>query len=211
VVGIFLIINAVIGGQYKRLGVDFVLYHLGDLEHNPCTKIFPLVVRCLIFRIGPSGSVEKLDEMCVLLMNLINQQIYIVIWFYLAVTFAVFSLALLHRIISIFCTAERIRQIEIQTGSMKSFRGMAARMGFGDWIILLHLLKHFQVSFARDILSEVLAVHKKNLMESQSYYWIDPIIPPSSASGGVESGLANFTTDHKDYKFVEEGNVKEDF
>merc|ERR1711884_112479 len=44
--------------------------------------IFPKVAKCTFERFGPSGTIEVFDGLCVLPINIINEKIYIFLWFW---------------------------------------------------------------------------------------------------------------------------------
>ena len=66
---------------------------------DPMAKVFPKVTKCTFHNYGPSGTVEKKDGLCVLPLNIINEKIYIFIWFWLIIITIVSGLALIYRII----------------------------------------------------------------------------------------------------------------
>ena len=66
---------------------------------DPMAKVFPKVTKCTFHNYGPSGTVEKKDGLCVLPLNIINEKIYIFIWFWLIIITIVSGLALLYRLI----------------------------------------------------------------------------------------------------------------
>merc|ERR1711944_215180 len=70
--------------EFRTYGSD-VLNYTG-LEHedrpDPMTKVFPKVTKCTFHKYGPSGTVVKHDGLCVLANNIINEKIYIFLWFW---------------------------------------------------------------------------------------------------------------------------------
>lgn len=72
-----------------------------ELRDDPMIKIFPRVTKCTFHKYGPSGSIQTHDALCVLALNILNEKIYILLWFWFIIlsimsTFAVlYSMALL--------------------------------------------------------------------------------------------------------------------
>ena len=52
------------------------------LNLDPISRIFPKVTKCTFHKYGPSGTVMKHDGLCVLPLNIINEKIYIFLWFW---------------------------------------------------------------------------------------------------------------------------------
>jgi hypothetical protein len=57
------------------------------------------VTKCTFHNYGPSGTVEKKDGLCVLPLNIINEKIYIFIWFWLIIVAIITGLAVVGRLI----------------------------------------------------------------------------------------------------------------
>merc|ERR1711997_1331146 len=70
---------------------------------------------------GPSGTVEKKDGLCVLPLNIINEKIYIFIWFWLVFLAVVTGLVLLYRFALILGTQIRVAIIATK-GTKKTKR-----------------------------------------------------------------------------------------
>lgn len=43
------------------------------------------ITKCTFHKYGPSGTIERHDAMCVLALNIINEKIYVMLWFWLIV------------------------------------------------------------------------------------------------------------------------------
>jgi len=48
-------------------------------------EVFPRVTKCTFHKYGSSGTVMKLDALCVLGLNIINEKIYITLWFWFVI------------------------------------------------------------------------------------------------------------------------------
>ena len=62
--------------------------------HVHCASVTLLqVTKCTFHKFGPSGTVQKFDGLCVLPLNIINEKIYVFLWFwfiFLAVVSGIF-------------------------------------------------------------------------------------------------------------------------
>nr|XP_053647304.1 innexin inx2-like isoform X2 [Cherax quadricarinatus] len=49
--------------------------------HDPMDEIFPKVTKCTFHKFGPSGTIMRHDALCVLPLNILNQKIFVFLWF----------------------------------------------------------------------------------------------------------------------------------
>ena len=84
-----------------------------DLEErvDPLAAVFPKVAKCSFHKFGASGSVERHDGLCVLPLNIINEKIYIFIYFWFVFLAAVSCVWLLYRLLTIFSHNLRVNII----------------------------------------------------------------------------------------------------
>jgi len=74
------------------------------------------VTKCTFFQYGPSGTVEKKDGLCVLPLNIINEKIYIFIWFWLIGIAVISGLALIYRLATLVGPQIRVALIAVRVG-----------------------------------------------------------------------------------------------
>ena len=71
-------------GEFSRYGSD--LLAISELppeeREDPMSRVFPKMTKCSFHKFGPSGTVEKFDGLCVLPLNIINEKIYLFLWFW---------------------------------------------------------------------------------------------------------------------------------
>ena len=74
--------------EFSSYGHDFV-QHINRVVRNgpedpmnPMNEVFPKVSKCTFFKFGLSGTQEKLDGLCVLSLNNLNEKGYIFLWFW---------------------------------------------------------------------------------------------------------------------------------
>lgn len=58
--------------------------------------VFPRMTKCTFHKYGASGSLQKHDALCVLALNILNEKIYIFLWFWLIVLAVMSGIVLLY-------------------------------------------------------------------------------------------------------------------
>lgn len=71
-------------GQFTTYGIEILKFAQvnPDTRSDPMSRIFPKTSKCLFRKYGPSGSIQSFDALCVLPLNVINEKIYIFLWFW---------------------------------------------------------------------------------------------------------------------------------
>ena len=71
-------------GEFSRYGSDLLaISELPPEERvDPMSRVFPKMTKCTFHKFGPSGTVERFDGLCVLPLNIINEKIYLFLWFW---------------------------------------------------------------------------------------------------------------------------------
>ena len=59
------------------------------------------MTKCTFHKYGSSGTVEKHDGLCVLAMNIINEKIYIFLWFWFVALSVWTGLQIMFRIVTV--------------------------------------------------------------------------------------------------------------
>ena len=49
------------------------------------SRVFPRVTKCTFRKYGPSGTIQRHDAQCVLPINIINEKIYVFLYFWFMV------------------------------------------------------------------------------------------------------------------------------
>ena len=64
-------------------GWDVLTVTAGNPEDraDPMNVVFPKVTKCTFHKYGPSGTITKHDGLCILALNIINEKIYVFLWF----------------------------------------------------------------------------------------------------------------------------------
>ena len=84
-------------------GLEVVSLSQTDPEkrYDPLNSVFPKVAKCTFHQYGPSGTIQEVDGLCILSLNIINEKIYIMLWFWFVFLSTVSAIQMVWRILSI--------------------------------------------------------------------------------------------------------------
>ena len=76
--------NMFLGYEFTRYGAQVSSFlEIGDKDRmDPMSRVFPRVTKCTFHKFGPSGSIQRHDAQCILPINIINEKIYVFLWFW---------------------------------------------------------------------------------------------------------------------------------
>ena len=61
------------------------------------------MTKCTFHKFGPSGTVEKFDGLCVLPLNIINEKIYVFLWFWFIILTVITGMQVIYRFVLVSC------------------------------------------------------------------------------------------------------------
>lgn len=84
VIGNMFLIDIFLGGEFFSYGTKVLQFSQLDQEdrYDPMIAVFPRVTKCTFQKFGPSGTIESHDALCILALNILNEKIYILLWFW---------------------------------------------------------------------------------------------------------------------------------
>jgi len=92
------LINSFLGGEFWSYGIKVLEFSLTDQQdrRDPMITIFPRVTKCMFQKFGPSGTIQTHDVLCVLPLNILNEKIYILLWFWFIVLAIISAMSLVY-------------------------------------------------------------------------------------------------------------------
>jgi innexin len=135
------LIDSFLGGEFFSYGTKVLELSQMDQENriDPMVAVFPRVTKCTFHKYGPSGSIQKHDALCVLALNILNEKIYIFLWFWFIILAVISGMALAYSIAVV--TLPSIRE----TILLRRFK-------FGTPQSVSALIRKTQVSFFKIII-----------------------------------------------------------
>lgn len=124
---------------------------------NPMDQFFPKLTKCWFRIYGPSGTLQLKDRLCVLPLNIVNEKIFIILWFWLIFLTLLSTAAVFFRIL-VFCLPPlrtymimgQLRHVKRRTVSK-----IVKNIGFGDWFIVYLLGKNMNPIIYKDLILEL--------------------------------------------------------
>ncbi|XP_011548257.2 innexin inx2 [Plutella xylostella] len=166
VVGQIFLLDAFLGGAFRNYGAAVAAFaHRPRIPNkyesfesvNPMDKYFPKLTKCWIRNFGPSGDIELKDRLCILPLNIVNEKIFAILWFWLIALAFVSTISVVFRILVLTMPPFRTMMVMGQLRYVK--RSMVAkiikRFGFGDWFILYYLGKNMNPLIYKELIVEL--------------------------------------------------------
>lgn len=142
ILNIFMV-DKFLGGAFMTYGTEVIRFSNMNQEHryDPMIEIFPRLTKCTFHKFGPGGSPQRHDTLCVLALNILNEKIYIFLWFWFIILAVISAAALLYSfvLISMPTTREHVLKRRYRDGTGKEIEGLVRSIDIGDFL-LLHLL-----------------------------------------------------------------------
>jgi len=113
---------------------------------------------------GPSGTIENYDGLCILPLNIINEKIYILLWFWFVFLSTVSAIQLIWRVFSI--SSGRMREF-ILRGHSRLLAGpedisvCCNNMSLGDWFILHQIGNNIDSHIYADLIHQIATSFKR--------------------------------------------------
>ncbi|XP_054161033.1 innexin inx2-like [Oppia nitens] len=152
-------INWFLGGEFARYGINVLNYIDRDpnLSEDPMSRVFPKLTKCTFRQFGPSGDIKRFDNLCLLPHNILNEKVYIVLWFWLYVLVIASGLMVLYRLIIMAFPQSRYYLLHKlhHLVQPKHFDTIITHYSYGDWFVLFLLGKNLDCMHYRDVIEEI--------------------------------------------------------
>lgn len=105
---------------------------------DPMLEVFPRITKCTFHKYGASGSIQKHDALCVLALNILNEKIYIFLWFWFIILALLSACAIIYSalVVMLPTTREAIIKRRFRNGTTNEVEGLISN------IQVLYMKKH---------------------------------------------------------------------
>jgi len=142
------LIDWFLGGEFTTYGTDVILIAQQPIEKrvDPMIKVFPRQTKCSFNLMGKSGTNENIDSLCILAINIINEKIYIIIWFLLILLMIWTAVHLMIQMMILSSTNCRVMSIKYSCNSLSDRDVRVVLKGcngnYGDYFLLKQMACH---------------------------------------------------------------------
>ena len=156
--------NRFLNGEFYSYGSRCLDYfNSANATTSPMTETFPKLTKCTFQKYGVSGTVMKLDAICVLALNIFNEKVYLVLWFWLLALAIITISVFLFR--SAFLLMKRFRpgmfQRRALTPHTTDIDDVVRNITVGDYFFLGLLAKNLDITALRLFLVQLARVMRK--------------------------------------------------
>ncbi|XP_069172633.1 innexin inx2-like [Procambarus clarkii] len=157
----------VVGQMYftdKFLGFGFAKYGPRVLSYiqdsmkgvDPMEEIFPKVAKCTFHNFGPSGTIMRHDALCVLPLNILNQKIFVFLWFWFVTVAVISTLGLVYRLATFTPTVRHmLLRSRSRLASSEKVKAISQRCYIGDWFLLYMIAKNMDPFTFKDFINDI--------------------------------------------------------
>jgi len=175
----FVLIDKFLSGKFSSYGSKTIQYYAGTLEKteieygehenkaimiNPMCSVFPTIVNCdfKTFSVN-NGPPDTRSNICILGQNIMNQQIFLILWFWFVVLFIASALMVIYRLVTLSLVDIQRTTIQCYVKSKDVDAVKALKLDFdhiGNWFILTQIGRNATPYTFRKFLNEVAGKRK---------------------------------------------------
>jgi len=146
-------------GEFSTYGSDVLRFTEMEPEEreDPMARVFPKVTKCTFHKYGPSGSIQKLDGLCVLPLNIVNEKIYVFLWFWFLFVAILSGLNLVYRTAVVVMPKFRLLLLRARSrlAPQDEVETITKKCQIGDWFVLYQLGKNIDPLIFKELVSDL--------------------------------------------------------
>jgi hypothetical protein len=159
-----------LNNKFRWYGYETIQYYSHSVKErrdpdkdlrNPMCAVFPTEVSCTIPNVGAAGGEQEHNGLCVLTQNVINEKLYLALWFWYACLIPISIIFVFYRLITIFFDGVRFALIyskvrhKYDKTIKSSLEYILDKAQLGDWFVLYQLSKNVNPYFFREFIKEL--------------------------------------------------------
>lgn len=159
VVGQIYFMDLFLDGEFTTYGSDVVRFTEMEPEErsDPMSRVFPKVTKCTFHKYGPSGSVQTFDGLCVLPLNIVNEKIYVFLWFWFVILSVLTGIGLVYRLATAMGPQMRMYLLRARSrlAPQDQIETISNKCQIGDWFVLYQLGKNIDPLIYKELVADL--------------------------------------------------------
>ncbi|XP_065170306.1 innexin shaking-B isoform X3 [Atheta coriaria] len=159
VIGQMFLMNRFFDGAFLTFGIRVIEFMESDQEDriDPLILVFPKMTKCTFYKFGVSGNVEMHDAICILPLNVVNEKIYVFLWFWFIILSLLTFITIVYRFIIILSPRMRVYLLRMRYRLIKKddIDLLVRKSKMGDWFLFYMLGENVDSLIFRDVIHEL--------------------------------------------------------
>jgi len=164
VIGQIYFVNTFLGGVFMTYGTEVIDFMKTDDVNrtDPMMEVFPRVTKCSFHHYGASGTIQKKDALCVLGLNIINEKIYVTLWFWFITLAALSSVYLIYTVAIVSVPGLRHNMVVRKANKNNADQAFHLVNGaaIGDWFIIFLISRNMDAQMYNIFIEEISEKYK---------------------------------------------------
>ncbi|XP_053989359.1 innexin inx7 [Hylaeus volcanicus] len=151
-----------LGGAFLGLGQSLADDKYNSRMMDALDVIFPKVTKCLFHKYGHSGTIETHDALCVMALNIVNEKIYVFLWYWFIILAVITGLGLVWRLLTMLLHARNnvFNKVVFQMACPGKYNPwniltVTHECHFGDWLFLYYIAKNLDNYMFKELLHKL--------------------------------------------------------
>lgn len=185
-----LLMNFIFGGFWTNY--QPAIQALMSLDMNSWTSynslVFPKLAKCDLSYIGPSGSKQTMDALCLLPQNIINEKIFAFLWIWFIVLAIISGMQLCYRLVQLCCQSVRFQLLFslLDPISYHRLKRVVREANIGYWFLLYQMARNINKGVMREIIRDLSRIDQELNMSKQSVNELQLEVEAEEVQEGVE-------------------------
>lgn len=124
------------------------------LHKTSISPLFPKITKCKYHNYGPAGSYQIHDFLCILPLNVLNEKLFLILWFWLIFLVIISFFVLIYRFLFVFPKLRAyILLAQIRCFDLKQTTKIIDSISFGSFFVLYLIGKNVHPMVFKELCS----------------------------------------------------------
>ncbi|KAK9883601.1 hypothetical protein WA026_001776 [Henosepilachna vigintioctopunctata] len=121
-------------GKFTVYGIAMKTFQ----NFSPMDQVFPKLAKCKYYNRGPSGDIQNYDALCILPLNVLNEKLFLILWFWLYILTGLTVIGLVYRFCVILSPSIRTYLLvgHSRYVGRKQIMCVIKEISYGDFFVL---------------------------------------------------------------------------